>query len=344
MHEDKAWYIEDIANCVKMIVQKIKKYSRIILGFLIMGLICFEVYLRIVHFSYNSPFFEEDVPFINRENVKACGLYQFDFFLFWKYRPGARGQINSFGFRDHEFRVAKKSQFRIVVLGDSCTAGHQLPTEKTYSTLLEKLLNNETGIKTFEVINAGVPGYTSFQGLRYFRIITNKYNPDLVIVCYGTNDRSKARYADKELSYVKLLELCLIRLTGEHIRIAQFMMKKMSNVDTLRWGTRVMPEDYMENLKTIAKEAREKNIRLIFIKPCLKRELEMLMENNLYALPQPYVNLYKVFSLYTGEESGKVFFDSLHFTELGHKLLANEIYSQLINFQIIKLDNKVVNL
>jgi len=56
-------------------------------------------------------------------------------------------------------------------LGDSCTAGHQLPTEKTYTKLLEKLLNREKGIKTFELINAGVPGYTSFQGLGILELL-----------------------------------------------------------------------------------------------------------------------------------------------------------------------------
>ncbi|PIQ84923.1 MAG: hypothetical protein COV73_06340 [Candidatus Omnitrophica bacterium CG11_big_fil_rev_8_21_14_0_20_43_6] len=105
-----------------------------------------------------------------------------------------------------------------------------------------------------------------------------------------------------------------------------------------------MLEDYIKNLKTIAKEAGGKNIRLIFIKPCLKRELEIEKEGNLYIPPQPYINLYKVFSQYTAEESEKVFFDSLHFTGLGHKLLAKEIYNELINSQIIKLDNKATKL
>ena len=122
---------------MKKVAKRVKTHVLIIISFFLIGIIAFEIYLRINHFSFNPPFFKEDIPFINRENVRAEGLYQFDFFLFWRYRPCANEQINSLGFRDQEFLIAKKSQFRIIVLGDSCTAGHQLPSEKTYSKYLE---------------------------------------------------------------------------------------------------------------------------------------------------------------------------------------------------------------
>ncbi|MFA5199740.1 MAG: SGNH/GDSL hydrolase family protein [Candidatus Omnitrophota bacterium] len=317
-----------------------KRLFIIIIGFLFIGIIVFEAYLRITSFSFNSPLFEEDIPFINRKNVQAEKLYQFDFYLFWKYRLSVDKQTNNRGFRDREFLEVKKSQFRIIALGDSCTAGHQLPPEKTYSKYLESFLNDGYKIKNYEVINAGVPGYTSFQGLRYFRIITNKYHPDLLIVFYGTSDRSRARYADKELSYTRLIKLSFFRFLGAHVRTAQFIMKRLVNVDSIQWKTRVIPEDYIKNLVKIAHEASKNNIKVIFIKPCLRIELETSKEDNSYIPPQPYINLYKVFSGYAGGGSERVFFDFKHFTELGQKLLAEEIYRELVNSQVIKLDKK----
>lgn len=323
---------------MKKTARRVKIYALFIIGFLLIGIIAFEVYLRTTNFSFNPPFFEEDIPFINRENVKREGLYKFDFSLFWKYRPSASEQINSLGFRDREFSIAKKEQFRIVVLGDSCTAGHQLPSEDTYVKHLERLLDNYGEGRDYEVINAGVPGYTSFQGLRYFRRIAQKYNPDLVIAHYGTNDRSKALYPDNALSYAKLIRLSFIRLIGEHTKIAQFMMKKICGVGTIQWKTRVTPKDYRQNLDTVAKEARRMNIEVLFIKPCLRAELNNARENNVYVPPHSHVNLFEVFSQYRGAKAEEIFFDSLHFTELGHKLLADEIYSTLIDSGMIELN------
>src|SRR5215831_5542756 len=58
---------------------------------------------------------------------------------------------------------AKSSRPRIVVLGDSLTAGLGLRVEQSYPSLLQQLVNSE-GLK-YEVVNAGVSGDTSAGGL-----------------------------------------------------------------------------------------------------------------------------------------------------------------------------------
>jgi acyl-CoA thioesterase-1 len=60
-------------------------------------------------------------------------------------------------------RPAADSQPRIVVLGDSLTAGLGLPMRDAYPTLLQERLKTE-GLN-FEVVNAGVSGDTSAGGL-----------------------------------------------------------------------------------------------------------------------------------------------------------------------------------
>jgi acyl-CoA thioesterase I len=52
---------------------------------------------------------------------------------------------------------------RIVILGDSLTAGLGLPMDQSYPTLLQQRLNKD-GLK-YEVVNAGVSGDTSAGGL-----------------------------------------------------------------------------------------------------------------------------------------------------------------------------------
>lgn len=302
----------------------------VVITLVIAGAAAFEIYLRSHHVSFNPAYFEEDIPFIHRDMIRREGLYQWDPLLFWKYRPSASSQINSLGFRDREFSSEKKTQFRILTLGDSCAAGHQLPSEKTYSRYLERLLNDGPGSRRYEVINAGVPGYSSLQGLRFFRILARKYHPDLVLVSFGANDRGKARFADKELSYGKLVALSFFRGVVENSRAVQFFVERMDYFNDARWITRVSPDDYKKNLLMLAGEAQAMNIKLIFIKSCLRREIELASEDNTYMPPEPYMSLFEVLLKPGDGAPEKVFFDSKHFTELGHQLIAQAIYEKLI--------------
>lgn len=69
----------------------------------------------------------------------------------------------------------------ILAFGDSLTAG--VGTEKAYSypSVLERL----SGIK---VINAGISGETTAEGLRRFSAVLNEHSPDLLILIEGGND------------------------------------------------------------------------------------------------------------------------------------------------------------
>jgi lysophospholipase L1-like esterase len=95
---------------------------------------------------------------------------------------------NSLGLRSPEVS-AKKDRFRILVLGDSCTFGLGVDNEGTYPARLERILNGDgSGDRRFEVINAGVPGYGTWQGARYLESRGLRLKPDLVIACFGNND------------------------------------------------------------------------------------------------------------------------------------------------------------
>ena len=58
--------------------------------------------------------------------------------------------------------------------------------DQTWPAQLQEKIDRE-GYQT-EVINAGVPGYTAFQGMRYLRRDGLKLKPDLVIASFGFND------------------------------------------------------------------------------------------------------------------------------------------------------------
>ncbi|RLA07272.1 MAG: arylesterase [Gammaproteobacteria bacterium] len=74
----------------------------------------------------------------------------------------------------------------IVVLGDSLSAGYQLPAEAAWPYLLENHLR-EQGFN-FRVINAGISGDTTAGGLTRVPVLLSKYHPSWLVVELGAND------------------------------------------------------------------------------------------------------------------------------------------------------------
>lgn len=127
-------------------------------------------------------------------------IMRYDARLFWSLKPGLRSEhiagsikdgemdfavtTNGLGLRGPE--VGPKRGFRVLAVGNSCTFGVGVGDDETWPARLEAILRGQG--EDAEVINAGVPGYTSFQGLRYLDERGLALAPDLVIACFGFND------------------------------------------------------------------------------------------------------------------------------------------------------------
>ncbi len=122
--------------------------------------------------------------------------------LKYRFRPGTtpeeisepgdhRGfRINSAGFRDVEHSLGKPDGcFRIVVLGDSITAGVGVEDlEAVFPRRLERLLNDRGGDVSYEVINLGVGGYHTLQEVETLLVTGLRYRPDHVVIAFCVND------------------------------------------------------------------------------------------------------------------------------------------------------------
>jgi len=94
--------------------------------------------------------------------------------------------FNSQGFRGKELGGKQHGEFRIFTIGDSNTLGWGGSEDApNWPVHLEDLLQESNN--RFTVINAGVWGYTSFQGMRRFKEVLG-YDPDMVIISFGSND------------------------------------------------------------------------------------------------------------------------------------------------------------
>ncbi len=69
----------------------------------------------------------------------------------------------------------------IVAFGDSLTYGVGASSDENYPAILSRLIQRE-------VINAGVSGERTAQGLKRLPEILEEYQPDLLILCHGGND------------------------------------------------------------------------------------------------------------------------------------------------------------
>ncbi len=94
-------------------------------------------------------------------------------------------------------KLIKGEKTTIVAFGDSVTAGYfksgdEFHSERddsaVYHQVLGQKLRNIVPNCNLEVINAGVGGETSGQGLKRFESDVAAKKPDLCIVCWGLND------------------------------------------------------------------------------------------------------------------------------------------------------------
>ena len=75
---------------------------------------------------------------------------------------------------------------RIVILGDSITAGYNLEPEEAYPALLQEKIK-AAGLD-YEVINAGLSGDTTAGGLRRLDWVLGEGAPDVLVIALGGND------------------------------------------------------------------------------------------------------------------------------------------------------------
>lgn len=140
-----------------------------------------EITLRLLGFpSVNTNTFDKDNLVIFKQNRE---------FLVKDRCYASTLVTNDQGFHSVVYSKEKPTgTFRIALMGDSFIEAVQVPLEGTMSSLLENKLNAMGGSMRYEVIPIAKSGNGTLMNLKYAEAYAMRYDPDLIINGYISND------------------------------------------------------------------------------------------------------------------------------------------------------------
>lgn len=216
---------------------------------------------------------------------------------------------------------------RILIVGDSCSKISQKIFP--YSALLEDTLG--TG---FEVWNAAVPGYTSWQGRAWLKKQLLAMRPDVTILYFGWNDHWRSTgiadvdYAAEQASgSLRLLQL-LQRAPDEsplRVSVADYEVNLRAMVADLR------AQDSQVILiaapSQLTAEARDLLVKLGYLLPSdnaveLHREYLMVVKKVTDETEAVMLNASRLFAQRASADP-LIMRDGIHLTDAGHQAMAS---------------------
>jgi lysophospholipase L1-like esterase len=199
--------------------------------------------------------------------------------LFWRLVPNRtlpqnawplRGVIsNSQGLReDHEIPFEKPpGELRVLFLGDSCTFGYGLLHHEGFVYQVEAKLRSEFPQARLECINAGVPGYTLFQGVHFLETRGFRYHPDLIVATFGCNEDSDWDGIGDSHHYGPwLVSQYAPKLRESRLyQIVWTVIDRWINDEAPGRRPRLLPEEFRSLLAQVHEDARRQDAELLLL-------------------------------------------------------------------------------
>jgi lysophospholipase L1-like esterase len=251
-------------------------------------------------------------------------LYEWDRFLFYRLRPDVDVELldvftplhalersrwsvhtNSRGFRTPEFADATApGVVRIVVLGDSSTFGWGVEHFETYAEQLGTALARRWSIdrSRIEIVNLGVPGYSSFQGRVLLERFALGLDPDVIVWSYLSNDGAMTGESD-QTTYEKRIGASGALLAALHqsrafetleawIAVARGRVQPAVALDPHDAAQRNIPSYRVAavNLHSVINLARDRGVPIVLVGQCTRGEPAVMMARIAHATDTPYLD------------------------------------------------------
>ena len=240
--------------------------------------------------------------------------------------------VNALGFRGPAIsREKPENVYRIVCLGNSCTFGVSCDYRQTYPARLQAMFDASLGKNRVEVVNAGVPGYSSLQEWRYLKEDIIHFEPDMVIVQYGENDEeggNDRRHHPSPLFFHLFPVLSKAKLFQAGYALT-FAIKKLYYDQNEAFQEKIRRSSYqdcLENLVEIEKYAGQKGLAVFFMTPVWWESGKLIRKDAFIKKPQ--IDIFPVLTG-SGQSPSLLYFDPHHWLPAGHCLVAAAIYKTL---------------
>ncbi len=306
-------------------------------GSLLFAAIAGELALRVIGYEYRPM----AIATGKASDARVYHLFSDENFVYdpeliWRPKAGF-GVFNSSGFRGPEVGAGDQG-VRIAAVGDSNTLGWSGPDGANWPADLGRLM--AAGGVEGGVINAGVWGYSSHQGVPRTRQVL-ELGPQIVLISFGSNDAHRVSRSDADFSRRSLGSRRLQRAL-EGLRMVQLgaaVMGRLGRGDgELR--PRVSEEDYEGNLELMIGETRAAGATPVLLTrpfhgtvvdtegwkhfgPSYNLATARVAER----LKVPLIDIYSFF-----KEMDELFADESHFTDEGHRRAAAIVFEHLRPF------------
>jgi lysophospholipase L1-like esterase len=211
----------------------------------------------------------------------------------WKDFPEWHIQLNDEGFRvAGSIGPKRPASIRIVCLGDSWTFGMNVNDDQTYPARLEQILRRTYPDHDVEVINLGMLGYSSYQGLALLQHRALALRPDVVVLGFAMNDGKVTGYRDKDRfvamtragfgggvlhlversEVMRLLKYLALTLRYRPPSIGYYLQREAGSgagadprFEDLEPWTRVSPKDYEDNTRRMIRIIRDRGAAVVLL-------------------------------------------------------------------------------
>lgn len=288
-----------------------------------------------------------------------------------------RISIDSRGFRNPEFITPKPpGTIRLAFLGGSTTFSAEVSRdEATWPYLVVEHLRAGYPKKSFDYINAGIPGYTTRQSLKNLALRVATHDPDIIVIYHAWNDlKANSRKAARErrlqfsteaerLSWLSDYSL-LIYLLEKNLFIWNRQRAAGDKNNKLDVPGEVLSNPFRQDLETLVLKAREVADRVVLVTFSIKLRAEQSPEKRIEAAATglyylPFMTpeyLIRYFGAYNqvirkiGEDTESLvvgtenaipgtavhFNDTVHLSDAGSALMAKRVARALIDAQIVE--------
>lgn len=305
-------------------------------GTFLLLLVGVEQILRAVDYEYNPL----KITVGSTEDLRDYHIFRDQHFvidpdLIWRPKAGF-DVFNAQGFRGPLLpRPKPAGSFVIFTVGDSNTLGWS-EGGANWPEGLGALLQRRGG--RGQVVNAGVYGYTSHQGLFRLRE-TLAYGPDLVLISFGSNDAQWVRVPDRDFAGRESMGRRVERVL-RRFRVGQLAVAGWQTLASF-WASepvaRVELAEYRENLRRMVAEGRERGVGTVLLtRPYVgevwqewrwKRQAHLYNLATVEVAESEDVSVIDLYSLFKGRD--ELFADESHFTDEGHHRAAQIVFQAL---------------